>query len=64
MKKKILHSDRWPEPKGPYSAALTLDHLSGFIIPGIFTPLASSSSMSLSSFRQPSMPRWCWAAWP
>lgn len=27
MKKKILHSDRWPEPKGPYSVALTLDRL-------------------------------------
>jgi 2-iminobutanoate/2-iminopropanoate deaminase len=27
MKKEILHSDRWPEPKGPYSVALTLDHL-------------------------------------
>ena len=27
MKKKILHSDRWPEPKGPYSVALILDHL-------------------------------------
>ena len=27
MKKEILHSDRLPEPKGPYSVALTLDHL-------------------------------------
>jgi 2-iminobutanoate/2-iminopropanoate deaminase len=27
LKKEILHSDRWPEPKGPYSVALTLDHL-------------------------------------
>ena len=27
MEKKILYSDRWPEPKGPYSVALTLDHL-------------------------------------
>lgn len=27
MKKEILHSDRWPEPKGPYSVALSLDHL-------------------------------------
>jgi 2-iminobutanoate/2-iminopropanoate deaminase len=27
MKKEILHSDRWPEAKGPYSVALTLGHL-------------------------------------
>jgi len=27
MKKEILHSERWPEAKGPYSVALTLDHL-------------------------------------
>ncbi len=27
MEKKILHSDRWPEPKGPYSVALTLGNL-------------------------------------
>jgi 2-iminobutanoate/2-iminopropanoate deaminase len=27
MKKRILHSGRWPEPKGPYSVALSLDHL-------------------------------------
>ena len=27
MKKRILRSDRLPEPKGPYSVALTLDHL-------------------------------------
>ena len=27
MKKKIIRSDRLPEPKGPYSVALTLDHL-------------------------------------
>ncbi len=27
MEKKILHSDRWPETKGPYSVALTFDRL-------------------------------------
>lgn len=27
MKKKILQSDRWPKPKGPYSVALSFDHL-------------------------------------
>jgi 2-iminobutanoate/2-iminopropanoate deaminase len=27
MKKRILHHDRWPKTKGPYSVALTFDHL-------------------------------------
>jgi len=27
MKKKILQSDRWPKPKGPYSVALSFEHL-------------------------------------
>jgi 2-iminobutanoate/2-iminopropanoate deaminase len=27
MKKEILHSDRWPEAKGPYSVALAFDQL-------------------------------------
>jgi 2-iminobutanoate/2-iminopropanoate deaminase len=27
MKKKILQSDRWPKPKGPYSVALSFNHL-------------------------------------
>ncbi|MBM4305581.1 MAG: deaminase [Deltaproteobacteria bacterium] len=27
MKKNILHHDRWPKTKGPYSVALTFDHL-------------------------------------
>jgi 2-iminobutanoate/2-iminopropanoate deaminase len=27
MKKKILQSDRWPKPKGPYSVALSFDRL-------------------------------------
>jgi len=27
MKKEILHSDRWPEAKGPYSVALVFDQL-------------------------------------
>jgi 2-iminobutanoate/2-iminopropanoate deaminase len=27
MRKKILQSDRWPKPKGPYSVALSFNHL-------------------------------------
>lgn len=27
MKKKILQSERWPKPKGPYSVALSFDRL-------------------------------------
>ena len=27
MKKKVLHSDRWPKQKGPYSVALSFDRL-------------------------------------